>query len=151
MSRSYQVKSAIRSYLINEGVLELSGLPTQGLIDVTPGIPSYSSEELPKIHMGFEIETSEEDTLNLDEVLIQTTMDIKLYYPSPDRSRGALRRQMERFSLEMSNKVRSSGVIGSVSHLVTLSQIENKFEYDRKSNPPVGMCTHRYLISYKWG
>lgn len=147
---NYQIKDEIRDYLVSESVLELPGLRSEGLVDTTPGTPSYSLSELPKIHVGFSLESSEEDTLNLGEVLIETTMDIKLYYSSIDQRRGVLRRQIEIFSLEMSKKVRNSGIVGAVDHLVSLHQIENKFEYDLKSSPPIGITTHRYMISYKW-
>lgn len=151
MSRGYQVKAGIRRFFESSDALHLAGLDTKFLVDTTKGIPSYSVEELPKIHVDFSTEESEEDTLNLEELLIKTNMEIKLYYPSDDPSKGALRRRMQQLSLEMSNRVRKSGVIGSVPHLVTMHQIETKFSTDRSTSPPIGICTHRYIIMFKWG
>lgn len=151
MASAYEVKSSIRRFFLETDTLHLAGLPTKFLVDTTGGIPSYSQEELPKIHIEFSPEQAEEDTLNLNELLMRTTMQLKLYYPSDNPARGALRRRMQQLSLELSSRVRKSDIIGAVDHLVSMNQIEANFTTDRTTSPPIAICTHRYLIAFKWG
>ena len=139
------VRHQLRSRLTESTILHLTGLDTKDLIDTTRGVPNYHPSELPKIHVDFETGVSEEDTLDRSLSLVETTLNIRLFLTCQQD----FRKVMEDYSLELTYKIRSSGLVGDIDKLIDLNQTNVTYEIDEESSPVVGIMTHRYIMRYR--
>ena len=76
--------SELRSFFKNSGVLNLPRLGSGDIIDISLGQSSYRPEELPKIHVVAQSESSTEDTSDLDHQIRTALLIITVYISSYD-------------------------------------------------------------------
>lgn len=139
------IRSQMRFFLTETETLHLTGLRPQGLVDGTQGIPSYHPAELPKIHLNFEQGASEEDTLNRSLSLIESGLRIKVFLCIvPD-----FRKVLEDLSLEMTYRIRNSGITGHIDKLIDLMQVGTSFEIDEETSPVIGTVSNNYIMRYR--
>ena len=139
------IRSQVRFFLMEMGILNLTGLRTENLLDSTHGIPSYHPHELPKIHLNFDLGTSEEDTLNRTLSLVESNLRIHLFLLSePD-----FRRVLEEYSLEMTYRIRKSGILGAIDGLIDLTQVGTSYDLEEETFPSVGSVSNNYIMRYR--
>ena len=139
------VRSRLRTRLMESDILHLTGLDPEDLLDATKGIPNYHPSELPKIHIGFDTATSEEDTLDRSISLVETGLSIRLFL----RCEKDFRKVLEGYSLEITYRLRSTALAETIDKLIDLAQVGTIYEIDSESNPVVGTVTNRYTMRYR--